>query len=77
MQSNKRVVIYGADWCGYCQNAKKFFTNLDAEFDFINTDENPQKLEDLLKAHNWKSIPMIFIDGKFEGGFSDVSEKFR
>lgn len=58
-----RVIIYGADWCPYCTNAKKLFSNLNVKFDYIDTDAKPQEKLDLYKKHNWKSIPMIFIDG--------------
>ncbi|EGR27730.1 hypothetical protein IMG5_190250 [Ichthyophthirius multifiliis] len=75
--SIKRVKIYGAEWCPYCVSAKKLFTNLEIDFDYIDVDQHQNEKDQIQKQYNWDTVPMIFIDGKFEGGFSDVSAKLR
>ncbi|KAL4429465.1 hypothetical protein ABPG74_001310 [Tetrahymena malaccensis] len=77
MNSKPRVQIYGADWCPYCNNAQKLFTNLNVKYEYIDTDKHPEKKQELYKQLNWDTIPMIFIDGKFEGGYSDVQTKLK
>jgi len=31
----------------------------------------------LKKKHNWKTIPLIFVKGKFIGGYDDMMEKIK
>lgn len=54
------LVIFGAEWCGYCKNLKKDITNgvLNTELDnyivcYIDIDKNP----DLKKEYRVKTLP--------------------
>lgn len=50
------------------------FDEMSVKYQFINTAEKPEERTRLSEEHNWKTIPMIFVDGKFVGGLSDVEE---
>lgn len=50
------------------------FDELGVKYAFINTAENPEERTRLSTEHNWKTIPMIFVDGKFCGGLTDTEE---
>lgn len=63
------LVIFGADWCGYCKILKKEISSgeMNKELDnyiicYIDTDKN----KDLKKEFNVRSLPdsRIFIDKK-------------
>lgn len=68
------LVIFGADWCGYCKILKKEISSgeMNKELDnyiicYIDTDKN----KDLKKEFNVRSLPdsRIFIDKKETGQY--------
>ena len=75
--SSPKVTMYGTTFCAPCFKAKKFFHKNDILYDFINVEEEPMstKISELKKEYNWPTIPMIFIEGKFIGGYSDFLHK--
>lgn len=74
-----KIVIYGADYCPYCQSAKKLVEKHNRQYTYVETTtpEGEKQREQLGKQYNWQTIPMIFVDGKFVGGFDDFSEKVK
>lgn len=57
----KNVVMYGAEWCGHCQNQKKMFGSA---FDFVKYVECPQNIQ-LCLAKGVSGYPTwLFPDGK-------------
>lgn len=69
--------VYGASWCKFCTAATEFI-NGDLKSNFVMHDVDSyggiahviDSLGDLVGTH--KTIPMIFYNGKFVGGFSDL-----
>jgi glutaredoxin len=65
------IVIYGAEWCTYCLEAKEYcrekglhYSYVDIEnidLDFIDEEFEPAK-----------PIPQIFEEGRKIGGFDDL-----
>jgi glutaredoxin len=60
------ITVYGADWCGDCVRAKKFFNDNNVEFQWVDLerDENEKFVEsEVLRRNNGKkSIPVIVFD---------------
>lgn len=70
-----KVIIYTTNYCPYCTNAKNLFKNLNIPFEEISLDNEPELRTKLSKENNgWRTVPMIFINGKFVGGFDDVNK---
>ncbi len=69
------VIIYTTVPCPYCTSAKNLFQSLNIPFEEINIDSQPE-LGTKLSAENggWRTFPMIFVKGKFLGGFTDVRQ---
>ncbi len=57
------ITMYGADWCGDCVRAKKFFADNQIDYQWIDLekDENKQfgEAEVLRRNNGKKSIPVI------------------
>lgn len=68
-----KVTLYTADWCPYCVRAKRLLQDKGADFNEVNVDQEPGKREEMVRKTGHKTIPMIFINDKFIGGFSDLS----
>jgi glutaredoxin 3 len=68
-----KVIVYSADWCPYCTRAKNLLKTKGADFEEINVDLKPGLREELVKKTGQKTIPQIFINDQFIGGFSELS----
>lgn len=60
------ITMFGADWCGDCRRAKKFFAENKIDFRWVDLelDENEKFVEsEVLRRNNGKkSIPVIVFD---------------
>jgi glutaredoxin 3 len=70
----KKVVIYTKDGCPYCADAKELFNKKGVKFEEIPVDNDPEKLAEMVKLSNRRSLPQIFINNKSIGGFDDLSK---
>jgi thioredoxin reductase (NADPH) len=65
INSQGRVVLYGADWCPDCQRAKSYLQDNHINFQYIEVDKHiwaTQKVEEINKGK--RIIPTIFIGDK-------------
>lgn len=67
--SGQNVVIYSAEWCGYCKKAKKYFKNNNIAFTDYDI-ENDARAKKRYKAMGGNSIPIIIVGKKRMNGFS-------
>ncbi len=58
--------------CPFCEAAKSLLKSKNLKFEFINLDSDQSLREKLSKELNHYTVPMIFIDDKFIGGFSEL-----
>ena len=69
----REVKIYTTHVCTFCVQAKRFLTQLKVPFEEIGLDDKPdlrQRLSDENKGY--RTVPMIFVDGHFIGGYTDL-----
>ncbi len=67
------VKVYTGAYCGYCNAAKKLLQTANVPFEEISLDDKPELRQKLSEENgNYRTIPMIFIDGKFIGGYTDL-----
>lgn len=72
-----KVVIFSMTRCPYCVMAKKEFQKLNVPFfsvELENRDDSEQIIADLSKITGIRTVPQVFIDGKFIGGGTDVKK---
>jgi len=71
------VFIYSTTVCPYCDKAKQLLDDLNAEYGSVELNALPpgvggQMVEQLREKTNCATVPQIFINGKFIGGYSEV-----
>lgn len=74
MIKGKDILVYGRSTprCGYCENLKDLFKEKEVIYTYKDiSDEDAYK--EFCK-HRLKTVPAVFVDGKFIGGFTEVSE---
>lgn len=68
------VIIYRTTYCGYCDMAKRLFTELGVEFDEIDVTNDPEtRMELVERTGGRRTVPQIFINGVSVGGYTDVA----
>ena len=68
------VVIYRTTYCGYCDMAKRLFTDLGVEFEEIDVTRDPEMRKKLVTMTGGRrTVPQIFINGESVGGYTDVA----
>ena len=66
------IKIYGTTWCPSCVSAKKFFDELDLDYEEINIEDKGMSREDLAELTGGHTVPQIVINDNCIGGFSEL-----
>ena len=67
------VTIYTGSYCTYCRRAKSLLEGKQVDYKEIILDEDPEKRDELVKSLNWRTVPMIFVNEQFIGGYDDLA----
>jgi glutaredoxin 3 len=67
-----KVVMYGADWCGYCQRARALLERKGVVYEDIDVDVVPDARAQMQQRAGRSSIPQIFIGGQHIGGSDEL-----
>ncbi len=68
-----KVILYTKEQCPYCRLAKNLLVAKQADFEEIRVDLDAQKLEEMLRLSNRRTVPQIFINGEAIGGYDDLA----
>ena len=67
--SDRKVVMFSTEWCGYCRKARRHFRKHNIAF--VERDiEKSEKAARAFKELNGKGVPVILIGEKRMNGFS-------
>tara|TARA_B100000768_G_C11274353_1_gene375074 strand:- start:355 stop:609 length:255 start_codon:yes stop_codon:yes gene_type:complete len=69
----KNILMYSSSYCPYCTNAERLLE--EKGFDVtqkILIDEDPNELEKMMKLTGKRTVPQIFIDDTYIGGFDEL-----
>jgi mycoredoxin len=66
-KTEKKIVMYGKDWCRDCHSAKRWFDTHDIVYEYINVEEDEQAEQYMRKVNGGRgSVPtIVFPDGSF------------
>lgn len=67
-------IIWSKDNCSYCVKAKYILTNRDITFEERNISKEWTKEQLLEAVPNAKTLPQIFLWGKYIGGYDSLME---
>ena len=67
------VIIYSTTVCPYCIRAKQLLERKGIEYKEINlSNEAPEVRVELMQRTNHRTVPQIFINEQFIGGFDQL-----
>jgi glutaredoxin 3 len=72
------TIVWSKDHCPYCVQAKQMLASKGIKFEERKIDGITWKREQLLESvPHAKTVPQIFLYGKYVGGFSELEEYFQ
>ena len=69
----KNIIMYTSQFCPYCSNAENLLKS--KGFDIskkIYVDQDPDELTRMMKMTGKRTVPQIYIDKKYIGGFDEL-----
>lgn len=69
MSDNANVVVYTAQWCGFCHAVKDYLSKKGVSFTEKDIDTNPAYAEEAVKKSGQTGIPVVEIGDTIIVGF--------
>lgn len=74
---SSHIKIYTTYSCPYCVKAKSFFSRNSLRYEEVDLTNNYEEIDRLKEKTGHRTVPLIFVDGVFVGGYSDMIEKIN
>lgn len=68
------VTIYSSEYCAYCRRAKRLLEDKGVDYEEVLIDRDDRKRAELAERHGWKTVPLIFVNGRFVGGYDELAD---
>jgi glutaredoxin 3 len=68
-----KVLIYGTDWCAYCNAAKALLEDKGIPYEEIDATDPEVRADMIQRAHGRRTVPQIFIGDTHVGGYDDLA----
>lgn len=69
-----QYVVYGRSGCGYTQSALELLASVGAKHTYHGDSGASMSPAEKQQARHHKTVPMVFLNGAFVGGFSELDE---
>jgi glutaredoxin len=66
------ITIYSTPLCPHCKHAKQFLQSLNIEFTEVDLSADSALQEKLIQQTGNMSVPMIFVNDEFIGGYDEL-----
>lgn len=79
MKSLSKAIVWSQDACQFCTSAISMLKsrNVDVEVRKIGDNEKWTKKDLLEVVPDARSVPQIFVDGRYIGGFKELTDLLR
>ena len=69
-----RILLYTAQFCGYCRAAKNLLRAKGLDYEEIDVGFDPAtRIEMVERAGGLRTVPQIFIHGRHVGGYDELA----
>lgn len=66
---DKKVIVYGAEWCAFCHVAMEYFDKIGVKYEYRNVEENPAWGKEAVDKSKQFGIPVLDMNGDVIVGF--------
>lgn len=67
-----KVLMYKKNPCPYCDRTVNFLEGRGIEYDVVDLTGKQDELEKIKNETGWRTVPIIMINGKLIGGYTDL-----
>jgi glutaredoxin-like YruB-family protein len=67
--TKKKITLYGAEWCGFCHQTRRYLDDQGISYDYVDVDKDPAKGMEAVEKSGQRGIPVTDIDGEIVIGF--------
>lgn len=67
-----KVEIYTTNSCAWCLAAKMLLKSRGFDYEEIRVDTDPARLTEMLGRSQKRSVPQVYIDGRYVGGYEEL-----
>ncbi|OGO94574.1 MAG: glutaredoxin 3 [Coxiella sp. RIFCSPHIGHO2_12_FULL_42_15] len=67
-----KVIVYSAEHCPYCDQAKRLLQKKGVNFEEIRVDLDEKKRAEMMEKSGRRTVPQIFINDQSIGGFDEL-----
>ena len=71
LEDDKSTIIYGKKTCPFCQMAKDELHIRGIPFEYIDLEEVGKTASEVT-GREWKTVPVIYLNGQFIGGYDEL-----
>ena len=71
LSEDTRTIVYGKDDCPFCMKAKEELSLRGIQFDYINLKEIGKTAAEVT-GRKVKTVPQIYVEGKYVGGYDEL-----
>ena len=72
-ESGAPVTVFSTTSCGWCRRAAELLARHGIPFETIDVTGNHKARAALVARANWRTVPVIFVEGKPIGGYSELA----
>ena len=65
MMAAMQVLLYSAEWCRDCREAKRFLDRHNIPYTEVDIEETPGAADEVLRHVGKRAIPQLVIDGEW------------
>lgn len=66
---SSKIIIYGAEWCGFCHAARRYLDDKGVKYDYRDVEQDDDDMRAAIEKSGQMGIPVIDIDGTIIVGF--------
>lgn len=72
MKQTAKIKMLKKNPCPYCDRAIHFLNGKGLQYEVVDYTDRMDELQKVKEETGWRTVPMIFIDEKLIGGYSDM-----
>jgi glutaredoxin len=74
---NTDNIVYGKENCVFCKSATSLLDAKGIEYEYVDIEELGKTAAEVTGRADVRSVPQIYLDGKYIGGFNELVKHLR